>query len=383
MRPVAEDEDLVMLRESARRLTDEVFRAKAAHWDRTTEAPVENLPHLARNGLLGITIDPEYSGSGATIVHAVAAIEEVSRGCTATAAFILASCVAAEVLQAFGTSEQKRKYLTGLAEGRMVGAWAMTEAEAGSAATELRTRAVADGDHYVLHGAKVFITRAAVASFFIVFARVDNQSGAKGVTAFLVDKGAPGLSLGARDVHMGLRGGASAEVALDGVRVHREQMLVPPGAFGKLMRGLNQARVLNPGMCLGISGECLELAVRHAQQRRQFNRRLSEFQGLQWMLADMAVKVEAMRLLIYRAAGQLAAGNPDGPHNAAIAKAYAAEAAFEVADAAMQVHGGYGYSSEYPLERLLRDVRAFKIGGGTTQIMRNRIAAGLFERYPV
>ncbi len=383
MRPVAEDEDLVMLRESARRLTDEVFRAKAAHWDRTTEAPVENLPHLARNGLLGITIDPEYSGSGATIVHAVAAIEEVSRGCTATAAFILASCVAAEVLQAFGTSEQKRKYLTGLAEGRMVGAWAMTEAEAGSAATELRTRAVADGDHYVLHGAKVFITRAAVASFFIVFARVDNQSGAKGVTAFLVDKGAPGLSLGARDVHMGLRGGASAEVALDGVRVHREQMLVPPGAFGKLMRGLNQARVLNPGMCLGISSECLELAVRHAQQRRQFNRRLSEFQGLQWMLADMAVKVEAMRLLIYRAAGQLAAGNPDGPHNAAIAKAYAAEAAFEVADAAMQVHGGYGYSSEYPLERLLRDVRAFKIGGGTTQIMRNRIAAGLFERYPV
>ncbi len=383
MRPVAEDEDLVMLRESARRLTDEVFRAKAAHWDRTTEAPVENLPHLARNGLLGITIDPEYSGSGATIVHAVAAIEEVSRGCTATAAFILASCVAAEVLQAFGTSEQKRKYLTGLAEGRMVGAWAMTEAEAGSAATELRTRAVADGDHYVLHGAKVFITRAAVASFFIVFARVDNQSGAKGVTAFLVDKGAPGLSLGARDVHMGLRGGASAEVALDGVRVHREQMLVPPGAFGKLMRGLNQARVLNPGMCLGISGECLELAVRHAQQRRQFNRRLSEFQGLQWMLADMAVKVEAMRLLIYRAAGQLSAGNPDGPHNAAIAKAYAAEAAFEVADAAMQVHGGYGYSSEYPLERLLRDVRAFKIGGGTTQIMRNRIAAGLFERYPV
>ena len=307
----------------------------------------------------------------------------MSRGCTATAAFILASCVAAEVLQAFGTSEQKRKYLTGLAEGRMVGAWAMTEAEAGSAATELRTRAVADGDHYVLHGAKVFITRAAVASFFIVFARVDNQSGAKGVTAFLVDKGAPGLSLGARDVHMGLRGGASAEVALDGVRVHREQMLVPPGAFGKLMRGLNQARVLNPGMCLGISGECLELAVRHAQQRRQFNRRLSEFQGLQWMLADMAVKVEAMRLLIYRAAGQLAAGNPDGPHNAAIAKAYAAEAAFEVADAAMQVHGGYGYSSEYPLERLLRDVRAFKIGGGTTQIMRNRIAAGLFERYPV
>ncbi len=377
-----DDDELTLIRETARRLTDRRFRAQAGHWDRAAEAPLENLPALVENGLLGVTIDPRWGGAGASIVHAVAAIEEVARGCTATAAFILAACVAAEVLQAFGSEEQKSHYLPGIAEGRMIGAWAMTETEAGSAATELRTRATREADGWRLDGTKIFITRAAVATFFIVFARVDQVQGAKGIAAFLVDKDAPGLRLGARDLHMGLRGGASAEVVFDGARVPQTQLLMAPGGFGKLMRGLNQARVLNPGMCLGIASECLALATRHLQTRRQFQRPLADFQGLQWMLAEMAIKVEAMRLLIYRAARELAAGAPDGPHNAAIAKAYAGEAAFEVADAAMQIHGGYGYSTEFPLERMLRDVRAFKIGGGATQIMKNRIAAGLFERYP-
>lgn len=380
---VEEDDDLRMLRETARRLTDREFRPKAAHWDRTAEAPLPNLRILGENGLAGITIDESYGGAGAGVVHALAAIEEVARGCTATAAFILSNCVSAEILQAFGTEEQKRKYLPPLARGEWLGAWAMTEPNAGSAATELTTKAVPDGDQFRLTGTKVFITRAAVASFFVVFARVGETPGAKGVTAFLVDKGTPGLSLGRRDIHMGLRGGASAEVILDDCRVHKDSMLVPVGSFGRLMRGLNQARVLNPGMCLGIAGEALKLAVEHAQVRRQFGQPIGQFQGIQWMLADIAVKVDAMRLLIYRAARQLAAGHPDGAHNAAVAKVFAGENAFEVVDRAMQIHGGYGYSSEFPLERMLRDVRAFKIGGGATEIMRNRIAAGLFERYKV
>jgi alkylation response protein AidB-like acyl-CoA dehydrogenase len=379
----AEPEEITLLRESVRRLTDEAFRPKAAHWDRTTEAPLENLPILAANGLAGITIAEEFGGAGGTVVHAVAAIEEVARGCTATAAFILANCVAAEVLQAFGTAEHKREYLPRLAAGETIGAWAMTEAGAGSAATELRTRARPDGNtHYILDGTKQFITRAAIAGFYVVFARLGDIPGAKGVGAFLVDRDTAGLRLGRPDVHMGLRAGASAEIILEGCRVPAERMLLPAGSFGRLMRGLNQARVLNPGMCLGLAGEALALATRYTQTRRQFGRALSEFQGLQWMLADMAVKVEAMRLLVYRAAAQLAAGHPDGAHNAAIAKAFAGEAAFEVVDAAMQLHGGYGYSSEFPLERMLRDVRAFKVGGGSTQIMKNRIAAGLFERFP-
>lgn len=373
-----EPEEIALLRATARRLTDDIFRPKAAHWDRTTEAPLENLKPLAEAGLLGVTIGEEWGGAGGSVMHAVVAIEEVARGCAATAAFILANCVAAEVLQAFGSEAQKAMLLPKLAAGETVCAWAMTEAGAGSAATELTTRAVADGNtHYVLNGTKQFITRAAIAGWFIVFARVGEAPGAKGVAAFLVEAGTPGLRLGARDVHMGLRGGASAEVVLEDCRVGAEALLLPAGGFGRMMRGLNQARVLNPGMCLGIATEALALATAHLRTRRQFGKALAEFQGLQWMLADMAVKVEAMRLLITRAAALLAAGEAEGPHVAAMAKAFSGEAAFEVVDAAMQLHGGYGYSSEYPLERMLRDVRAFKIGGGSTQIMRNRIAAGL------
>jgi alkylation response protein AidB-like acyl-CoA dehydrogenase len=361
-----------------------VFRKRAAHWDQTTEAPVDNLRVLADSGLAGITVAETYGGAGCGLVHALVAIEEVARGCTATAAFILANCVAAEILQAFGTPAHKARYLPRLAAGEAIGAWAMTESGAGSAATELRTSARPDGEsQFILNGTKQFITRAGIASFFIAFARVGEVPGSRGIAAFIVDRDTPGLRFGRKDVHMGLRGGASAEVIFEDCRVSKDTMIVPPGGFAKLMAGLNQARVLNPGMCLGLATEGLKLATEYAQARRQFGKALSEFQGLQWMLADMAVKVEAMRLLVYSAADQLATGQPGAAHSAAIAKAYAGEAAFEVVDSAMQIHGGYGYSSDLPLERMLRDVRAFKIGGGSTQIMKNRIAAGLFERYPV
>ncbi len=380
---VVDADEIAQLRGSARRLTDERFRAKAAHWDRTCEAPVENLKPLAEAGLAGITVPEKFGGSGGGVAHAVAAVEEVARGCTATAAFILANCAAAEVLTRIGSPEIQERYLPGIAAGDHVMAWAMTEAGAGSAATELRTKAERDGsDGWRLTGTKQFITRAGIARHFIVFARVGDVAGAKGITAFVVSRDNPGLSLGARDVHMGLRGGASAEVLLDNCRVTDADMLMEPGSFGRLMVGLNQARVLNPAMCLGLAEEALDLSTKHLQTRRQFGKALAEFQGLQWMLAEMAIKTDAMRLLIYRAAQGLAADDPDAPHHAAIAKAYCGEAAFEVLDAAMQLHGGYGYSSELPLERMLRDVRAFKIGGGATQIMKNRIAAGLFKRNP-
>jgi alkylation response protein AidB-like acyl-CoA dehydrogenase len=274
-----ESEDLVLLRESVRKLTNNVFRPRAAHWDRTREAPLENLRVLGENGLAGITIDESYGGAGGNVVHATVAIEEVARGCTATAAFILANCVSTEILQSMGSQAQKRRYLPGLARGEFVGAWAMTEAGAGSAATELKTRAVAEGNtHYVLNGTKQFITRAAIAEFFIVFARVSDAPGSKGISAFIVDKGTPGLKLGRQDVHMGLRAGASAEVIFEDCRVPADSLLVPAGSFGKLMSGLNQARILNPGMCLGIAEEALELAARHVQVRRQFGKPLAEFQ---------------------------------------------------------------------------------------------------------
>ena len=373
------DEELRLLQASTLRLARERFAARAAHWDRAAEPPVENLLPLAEAGLAGITIDPAYGGSGASILHAVVAMEQIARVCPVTSAFILANCSAAELIQQFGTDAHKARYLPPLAAGQTLGCWAMTEAEAGSDAGELRTRAVPDGDHYLITGSKCFITRAAIAGFFVTFARVGEETGSRGVAAFIVEKDDPGVRLGRPDLHMGLRGGASAEVIYEGCKVHRDRMVVAPGSFGRIMKGLNQARVLNPTMCLGIAAEALDMAVAHAGQRKAFGREIARFQGIQWMLAEMAVKVEAMRALVYRAAALLADGHPDAAHQAAMAKLYTGRAAFEVVNDAMQIHGGYGYSSEFPLERMLRDVRALQLGGGTNEILKNRIADGLLR----
>lgn len=369
------DEELRMLRDSARRLARERFAGKAAHWDTAAEPPLENLRPLAEAGLAGITISTDYGGSGGTILHAVVAMEQIARVCPVTAAFILANCTAAELIQQFGSDAHKQCYLPPLAAGRTVGCWAMTEPGAGSDAGEMSTRAIADGDDFLITGTKCFITRAAIAGFYITFARVGGEPGSKGIAAFVVEKDDPGVRLGRRDLHMGLRGGASAELIYDCCRVPKQRMVVAPGSFGRIMKGLNQARVLNPSMCLGIAAEAMDLATAYAKGRKAFGREIARFQGIQWMLAEMTVKVEAMRALVYRSAAMLAAGHADGPQQAAIAKLYTCRAAFEVVNDALQIHGGYGYSSELPLERMLRDVRALQLGGGTNEILKNRIAA--------
>ncbi|HSW22685.1 MAG TPA: acyl-CoA dehydrogenase family protein [Burkholderiaceae bacterium] len=376
------DGELRLLQQSALRLARERFAAKAAHWDIAAEPPLENLKPLAEAGLAGITIDEAYGGSGASILHAVVAMEQIARVCPVTSAFILANCTAAELIQQFGSQAHKQRYLSALAAGETVGCWAMTEPGAGSDAGEISTRAVADGDAFVISGSKCFITRAAIAGFFVTFARVGEAAGSKAIAAFLVEKGDPGLRLGRPDRHMGLRGGASAEVIYDNCRVPKDRMIVAPGSFGRIMRGLNQARVLNPTMCLGIAAEALDLATTYAKERKAFGREIARFQGIQWMLAEMATKVQAMRALVYRAAAMLAAGHAEGPQQAAIAKLYTGRAAFDVVNDALQIHGGYGYSSEFPLERMLRDVRALQLGGGTNEILKNRIAARMLDLAP-
>ncbi len=371
------DEELLMLRDSAARLARGQFAARAAHWDRSLQAPLENLKPLAEAGLAGITIAEAYGGSGATILHAVVAMEQIARVCAVTSAFILANCTAAELIGQFGTPAQKQRYLPPVAAGDTLGCWSMTEPAAGSAANDMTTKAVADGDDFLISGTKCFITRAAIAGFYVTFARVGAEPGSRSIAAFIVEKDDPGVRIGAHDLHMGLRGGASAEVIYDNCRVHKSRMVVAPGSFGRIMKGLNQARVLNPTMCLGIASEALDLAVNYAKERKAFGKEIARFQGIQWMLAEMQVKVDAIRALVYKAAAMLAAGHPDGPQQAAIAKLYTGRAAFEVVNDAMQIHGGYGYSSEFPIERMLRDVRALQLGGGTNEILKNRIAAGM------
>jgi len=373
-------EEQRLLKDMVHRLADDVFRPRAARWDEDADPPLPNLEVLAENGLTGITIPEEYGGSGGTVLDAVLAIEEISRVCPVTAAMILGNCANSEIILKFGTEEQKRKYLPPIAKGETLVAWGMTEPEAGSAATDLKTKAVPEGDYYILDGTKIFISRAQVSDIFIIFARVGEAPGSKAICSFLVEKGTPGFTVGKAEKFMGFRGAGSCELVFENCKLHKDNVVTPIGQFGNVMRGLNVARVLNSTFCLGIAQGAFDLAKRYSQERRQFGKELCEFQGIQWMLADMAVKVDAIRLLIYRAAVSVSSGSPEGPLHAAIAKTYANEAAFEVANAALQVHGGYGYSRELPLERMVRDVRAFQIAGGSTQILRNLIASLVLQR---
>jgi len=374
------NEEQKMLKNMVHKLAEETFRPLARRWDENEEPPLPNLKVLADNGLAGITIPQKYGGSGGTVFDAVLAVEEIARVCTVTSAMVLGNCVNSEIIIKYGTEDQQGKYLPPIAKGETLIAWGMTEPEAGSAATDLRTRAELRDGHYFLNGTKIFITRSSVSNFFVIFARIGNEPGAKPISSFIVERGTPGFTIGKVEKLMGLKGGGSCELIFEDCKVPKGNLITPPGMFGKLMRGLNIARVLNPVFCLGIAEEALELAKKYSQERVQFGKELCEFQGIQWMLADMAVKVEAMRLLIYRAAASVDSGSPDGPLHAALAKTYANEAAFEVANAALQIHGGYGYSREFPLERMVRDVRAFQIGGGSTQILRNLIASLILKR---
>ena len=280
------DQELTLLRDTARRLSREVFAKKAAYWDKHCEPPLPHLKVLAENGLAGITVDDAYGGSKCTILHAVIVMEEIARHCPVTAAFILANCTATELIQQFGSDAQKDRYLAMIAAGDGLGAWAMTEAAAGSAANEMTTKATPDGGDFVINGAKCFITRAAIAKFYVTFARIGDSPGSKSIGAFIVDHDAPGVRIGSRDIHMGLRGGASAEIVYENCRVPKAAMVVAPGSFGRIMKGLNQARVLNPAMCLGIAAEALDLAVAYAKERKAFGKEIAHYQGIQWMLAD-------------------------------------------------------------------------------------------------
>lgn len=369
-----------MLKSMCRRLADEVFRPLADRWDKNEEEPMQNYEILAKNGLAGITIPEEYGGAGGKVFDAVLAMEEIARVCPVTAGFMLGNCVSAEMILTFGTEEQKMKYVPPMPKGEKIVAWAMTEPEAGSAATELKTKALLDGGDYILNGSKIFITRGTVADAYIVFTRVGDCAGAKGIASFIVDRSAPGFTVGKAERTMGFKGAGSCSLFFDDCRVPKSAMMTKPGMFGKIMRGLNIARCLNPTFCLGIAQGAFDLAVEYSKQRKQFGKELCEFQGLQWMLADMAIKIDAMRLLIYRAAHSVGANLSEGPLHAAIAKTYANEAAFEVVNVALQIHGANGYSCEYPLERMLRDVRAYQIAGGSAQILRNLIASLVLNR---
>jgi hypothetical protein len=367
------------IRARARALADHEFRERAARWDEREEYPWDNVKQLVEAGLMGMTIPPAYGGQGKPLLNLVLAIEQVARVCGVTGRILVDSNLGAVgAIVEYGSEAQKRKYLPRVVQGDKP-AIAITEPGAGSAASDLETRAEPSGDAWTLTGTKRWITGAGVSQTYVVFCRFDGIPGPEGIGALIVEAGTPGLAVTRRERAMGMRGIPEGEVVFDRCRVPRENLLLPAGGFKRLMVAYNGQRLGAATVALGLAQGALEAAVRYAGEREQFGRPIGHFQGLRWMIADMAIQVEAARQVVYRAAANAGHGLPD-MIEAAMAKTLASETAARVTNDALQVFGASGYSRDLPLERMVRDARMFTIAGGTVQMMRNMVAGAWLGR---
>ncbi|MFZ5813931.1 MAG: acyl-CoA dehydrogenase family protein [Bacillota bacterium] len=374
-----------MLRETVRELTREKIWPRAAEIDRTGEFPWDIAQLFREMGLLGLAVPEEYGGSGMGVLACCLAIEEVAKACASSALIIADQELGLLPILVGASEEQKRAWLPRFAGGQELIAFALTEPSAGSDASALKTTAVRDGDHYVLNGRKVFITHGSVAGAFTLFATVDPAAGAKGIACFFIEAGTPGLIIGRHEEKMGIRGSPTVELILEDCRVPASNRIGGEGdGFKIALITLDQSRPAVGAQALGIAAGALEYALQYAKQRQQFGRPIAEFQGLQFMFAEMATKVEASRLLVYKAAalidgqGKVRGRLPTEINKiSAMAKMMASDTAMSVTTDAVQILGGYGYTRDYPVERMMRDAKITQIYEGTNQIQRLVIARAL------
>lgn len=374
-------EEQTALQETARRFARERLPALAAELERTDEpVPREMVRTYAEMGFLGVNTGTAWGGLGLGNVEALLVVEELGRVSSAVAFPVFEACVGpVRAIEHFGSEELKRRVLPAVVRGEMVVAIAMSEADAGSALTDLRTRARVEGDHVVLDGTKRWCSGGGHADGYLVYCRFDDVPGAKGIGAVFVEKGTPGLSFGPRERLMGFRGIPSADIHLDRVTVPVDNMVFGAGGFRRLMEAFDLERCGNATMALAQAAGALEDALAYVAERRQFGRPILEFQAVQLKLAEMAMRVEAARLLIHRAASNAESGLPS-VLDSSIAKCFSNEIAREVTGAAVQLMGGYGYAKEYSMERRLRDSWGWGIAGGAIDIQKVNIAAALAGR---
>lgn len=375
------NEEQKMLKKMVHDLAEKEFRPRVTEWEAKAE-PIshEHVKKLADLGLLGLCLPTKYGGQGRSAFEAILSIEELARISILCAAPVFESNVGpVKVIEQFGTEEQKGKYIPPVCRGESMISVGMTEPEAGSALTDLNTRAVLDGDHYVVNGMKRFVSGGGESDVYVVYVRLSEQKGAKGIGGLIIEKGMPGFSFGKQEQFMGFRGFPSSDLIFDNCRVPKENLVVKEGEFRKLMLAFDLERCGNATMCLGIAQGALEEATTYSQQRKQWGKDICEFQAVQFMLADMALRVEAARLLIYRATVNAATGLPV-PLEANLAKCFANQMVREVTGMALQIHGGYGYSKEYPVERMMRDGWGWGVAGGTIEIQKITIASLLLRR---
>lgn len=374
-------EEQRMVREMVREFAQKEIAPRAAEVDRTEEFPAENIRKMAELGLMGLPYPEEYGGGGGDYLSYAIAVEEIAYACGSTALIYAAHVsLGCGPIYYFGTEAQKRKWLPHLCSGQGLAAFGLTEPEAGSDAGATRTTAVRDGDFYILNGSKMWITSGAIADVVTCTAKTDPAAGTRGISCFLVEKGMPGFIPGKNEPKMGLKGSVTSALSFENCRVPAENLLGQEGeGYKQMLITLDGGRISIGAMAVGLAQAALDEAKHYAQQRVQFGRPIAEFQAIQWMLADMATEIEAARLMVYRAAAMKDAGLRF-TKEAAMAKLFASEVAERAAFKAIQIHGGYGYSREYPVERIYRDQRLCSIGEGTSEIQRLVIARHLLDR---
>ncbi|MFA5794887.1 MAG: acyl-CoA dehydrogenase family protein [Candidatus Brocadiia bacterium] len=370
------------LRKLAKEIADEKIRPVAAKYDEANEFPWEIAKILGDAGLFGVFIDEKYGGIATTsgVLDLCIVTEELSRACGGISLCLAATALGTFPIILYGNEAQKKKYLPQIASGKRLAAFGLTEANAGSDASGIQTTATKDGDYYIINGTKQWITNAGEAEIYSVVTMSDKSRGARGATAFIIEKDTPGFSFGKKENKMGIRASATRELVFENCRVHKDQILGKEGlGFFVAMKTFDASRPGVASQALGIAQGALDLAVNYARTRRQFGKSIASFQGLQFMLADMATQVAAARYLTYEAARAADNKHPNVGAISAMAKLYASDTAMKVTTDAVQIFGGYGYMKEYPIEKMMRDAKITQIYEGTNQIQREVIALELIK----
>jgi alkylation response protein AidB-like acyl-CoA dehydrogenase len=374
-RPSEEQE---LLRRTVRDFAESEIAPHISEWDEAQQFSTDLLPKLAALGLAGVQFPEEYGGAALSAVDYCICIEELARVCPAVALSVAAhNGLCSAHISAFGTVEQKKKFLPRLVRGEVWGAWGLTEAGAGSDAAGMRTTATRQGECWVINGAKTFITHGRIGGVMVVIAVTDRTKGHRGISAFIVEQGTPGMSAGKKENKLGMRASDTSEVIFDNCRVPFDRLLGEEGqGFVNTLQVLDGGRIGIAALSVGLAQGAYEAALNYAKERRQFGQPIAGFQAIQWKLADNATRIEAARLLTYRAA-YLRDHGTRTTRESSIAKLFASEAAVKAADDCVQIHGGYGFVKDYPAEKFFRDVKLLTIGEGTSEIQRLVIARQL------
>jgi alkylation response protein AidB-like acyl-CoA dehydrogenase len=373
-------EEQLMIRELCQQIAKDVIVPVREHYDETEEFPWDCVKAFADADLFSISIEEKYGGMGGGVMDSTIAVEELSKACAGIALSLFGTGLGVYPIVLFGNDEQKQKYLPDVAAGKRLCAFGLTEANAGSDASGIQTTAVKDGDSYILNGTKQWITNGGEAEINTVIAMTDKKKGARGASAFIVEKGTPGFEAGKKEKKMGIRGSATRELVFQDCRIPAENLIAREGmGFIVAMKTLDMSRPGVAAQALGIAQGAMDEVLQYTRERRQFKKPISSFQGVQFMMADMATKIEAGRCLVYQSARHIDSGAKNVSKISAMAKVFCSDMAMEVTTDAVQLLGGYGYMKEYPVEKMMRDAKITQIYEGTNQIQREVIAMNLIK----